>query len=59
MRVRQANQGNRLEDPPSMFDHRATGKNDWLASDVERHVLLQMTLVGVGPVTSLKYYRQA
>ncbi|KKK25809.1 hypothetical protein AOCH_002420 [Aspergillus ochraceoroseus] len=52
IREKQARQGGPLEDPPSMFDHLTSGKNEHLATNLDEQVLYQMTLVAVGTVTT-------
>ena len=59
MRDRQAKGGDHLENPPSMLDYLSSGKNEHLASDLETQVLLQMTLVAVGTVTTFASITQA
>ncbi|KAJ4251857.1 hypothetical protein NW762_011154 [Fusarium torreyae] len=58
MRERQQKGGN-LEDPPTMLDHLSTGKNEWMANDVEKQLLHQMTLIAVGTVTTFSSTTQA
>ncbi|KAF5018608.1 hypothetical protein F66182_9400 [Fusarium sp. NRRL 66182] len=58
MRDRQRKGGN-LEDPPSMLDHLSSGKNEWLANDIETQLLHQMTLIAVGTVTTFSSTTQA
>ncbi|CAG9975612.1 unnamed protein product [Clonostachys byssicola] len=51
--------GANLEDPPTMLDLLSSGKNEWLANDIEKQLLYQMTLVAVGTVTTFASITQA
>jgi cytochrome P450 len=59
MQDRQAKKGDHLDNPPSMLDHLSSGKNEWLASNLDAQVLMQMTLVAVGTVTTFASITQA
>ncbi|KKK25998.1 hypothetical protein AOCH_000455 [Aspergillus ochraceoroseus] len=55
---KQSNGGAPLDDPPTMLDHLSSGKNHNIATDIEKQVLYQMTLVAVGTVTTFSTVTQ-